>query len=68
MASISSLPSNSCRIENCNVCLQDTQQLAPLCAAVQRDNTLGVMLSLFMPEMRLDKHAVKLQWNDGAPL
>ena len=45
---------------------QETQALAPLCSAVQTQNTLGIMLSLFMPGLRLDRHAVKLQWNDGA--
>lgn len=44
---------------------QETQQRAPLCAAVQRDSTLAVLLSLFMPELRLDSQAIKLQYNSG---
>ncbi|KAK9805616.1 hypothetical protein WJX72_007982 [[Myrmecia] bisecta] len=44
---------------------QDMQQAAPLCAALQHDTTLRTMLSLFMPQLRLDSQAIKLQVNQG---
>lgn len=41
------------------------QALAPLCAQVQHDTTLRVMLSVLMPEVDLQSQAIKLQWNAG---
>jgi hypothetical protein len=41
------------------------QALAPLCAQLQQDATMRVMLSLFMPELSLASQAIKLQYNAG---
>lgn len=45
--------------------LPQTQALAPLAAQLQHDSTLRVMLSVLMPEMRLDSQAIKVQYNAG---
>eukprot|EP00887_Chlorella_sp_A99_P005028 scaffold4.g5028.t1 len=44
---------------------QATQDKAPLCAQLQRDATLRIMLSLFLPHLRLEGQAIKLQCNEG---
>ncbi|KAI3428529.1 hypothetical protein D9Q98_007352 [Chlorella vulgaris] len=44
---------------------QATQDLAPLCAQLQNDATLRVMLNLLMPELSLQSQAIKLQYNAG---
>lgn len=46
-------------------CDPPPQELAPLCAQLQHDGTLRVMLSLLMPELRLHSQAIKLQYNAG---
>ncbi|RMZ56223.1 hypothetical protein APUTEX25_002413, partial [Auxenochlorella protothecoides] len=38
---------------------------APLCSALQEDATLRVMLSLFLPGLRLESQAIKAQHNTG---
>jgi hypothetical protein len=40
---------------------------APLFAALDADRTLQTMLSLLLPQLRLDSHAIKLQLNEGVP-
>ncbi|KAL3160469.1 hypothetical protein ABBQ32_010786 [Trebouxia sp. C0010 RCD-2024] len=47
--------------------LQDAevQQVAPLCQRLNEDSTMRTMLSLFMPHLRLDSQAIKLQCNAG---
>ena len=49
-------------------CLQDIQKAAPLCQTLNDDSTMRTMLSLFMPHLRLDSQAIKLQCNAGAAL
>eukprot|EP00879_Flechtneria_rotunda_P028831 GHRR01031061.1.p1 GENE.GHRR01031061.1~~GHRR01031061.1.p1 ORF type:complete len:400 (+),score=113.92 GHRR01031061.1:185-1384(+) len=39
---------------------------APLFAQLDADRSLVTMLSLFLPQLRLESHAVKLQYNAGA--
>ena len=46
-------------------CSSGLQALAPLCAQLQHDSTLRVMLSLLMPRLSLQTQAIKLQWNEG---
>lgn len=41
------------------------QQAAPLFAKLQQDGTLQTMLNLFLPQLSLDSHAIKLQYNAG---
>jgi Rps23 Pro-64 3,4-dihydroxylase Tpa1-like proline 4-hydroxylase len=43
-----------------------TQQLAPLAASLQHDPTLRIMLSLFLPSLKLDSQAIKFQINSGS--
>ena len=45
--------------------MQDIQQSAPLCQVLNEDSTMRTMLSLFMPHLRLDSQAIKLQCNAG---
>lgn len=45
--------------------MQDVQKLAPLCQTLNEDSTMRTMLSLFMPQLRLDSQAIKLQCNAG---
>ncbi|DBA97947.1 TPA: hypothetical protein ACH3X3_012789 [Trebouxia sp. C0006] len=47
--------------------LRDTavQKLAPLCQLLNQDATMRTMLSLFIPQLRLDSQAIKLQCNAG---
>ena len=45
--------------------MQDIQQSAPLCQILNEDSTMRTMLSLFMPHVRLDSQAIKLQCNAG---
>ena len=45
--------------------MQEVQQSAPLCQALNEDSTMRTMLSLFMPHVRLDSQAIKLQCNAG---
>lgn len=44
------------------------QQAAPLMAQLNTDTTLRTMLSLFMPQLRLEEQAIKLQYNEGKAL
>lgn len=53
-------------IHEAELMLPETQAAAPLCARLQTDTTLRVMLSLFLPRLRLERQAIKLQWNEGA--
>jgi len=46
---------------------QAVQADAPHLAELQADATLRTMLSLLLPQMRLDMQAIKLQVNEGAP-
>jgi hypothetical protein len=39
---------------------------APLFSRLEADRTLQTMLSLLLPQLRLDSHAIKLQLNEGA--
>ena len=48
------------------IAVQAIQNLAPLCQSLNQDTTLRTMLSLFMPQLRLDSQAIKLQVNAGA--
>ncbi|KAL0029367.1 hypothetical protein WJX77_002479 [Trebouxia sp. C0004] len=41
------------------------QELAPLCQLLNQDATMRTMLSLFIPQLRLDSQAIKLQCNAG---
>ncbi|KAF5842296.1 2OG-Fe(II) oxygenase superfamily-domain-containing protein [Dunaliella salina] len=43
----------------------ETQMKAPLCANLGQDTSLATMLSLFMPDVKLDSQAIKLQYNEG---
>ena len=45
--------------------MQDIQHSAPLCQILNEDSTMRTMLSLFMPHVRLDSQAIKLQCNAG---
>jgi hypothetical protein len=38
---------------------------APLLASIDADGSLGVLLSLFLPRLRLDAHGIKAQFNAG---
>ncbi|KAG1675869.1 hypothetical protein FOA52_001526 [Chlamydomonas sp. UWO 241] len=42
------------------------QQSAPLCAQLDADRSLAVLLSIFLPQLTLDEQAIKLQVNTGA--
>ena len=45
--------------------MQVIQKLAPLCQALNQDTTMRTMLSLYVPQLRLDSQAIKLQCNAG---
>ena len=45
--------------------VQAVQKLAPLCQLLNQDATMRTMLSLFIPQLRLDSQAIKLQCNAG---
>lgn len=45
--------------------LPQTQALAPLCAQLQHDTSLLATLNTLLPHLRLDRQAVKVQWNSG---
>lgn len=47
--------------------VQAIQKLAPLCQLLNGDATMRTMLSLFIPQLRLDSQAIKLQCNAGKP-
>ncbi len=42
------------------------QAKVPLCAELNQDRTLPIMLSLLMPQLSLDSQAIKLQVNSGS--
>jgi hypothetical protein len=44
---------------------QAVQDAAPLIAQLNGDATLATMLSLHMPQLRLESQAIKLQYNEG---
>ena len=46
---------------------QAVQADAPQLAELQADATLRTMLSLLLPQMRLDVQAIKVQVNEGEP-
>ena len=48
--------------------VQDIQESAPLCQILNEDTTMRTMISLFMPHVRLDSQATKLQCNAGTAL
>lgn len=48
--------------------MQDIQQSAPLCQVLNEDSTMRTMISLFVPHVRLDSQAIKLQCNAGTAL
>lgn len=41
------------------------QQAAPLIAQLNADRTLATMLSLHIPQLRLESQAIKMQHNEG---
>ena len=45
--------------------MQAVQEAAPLCQLLNQDTTMRTMLSLFIPHLRLDSQAIKLQCNAG---
>jgi hypothetical protein len=46
--------------------LEDTvRKAAPLVAQLDADRRLATMLNLFLPQLRLESHAIKMQRNEG---
>jgi hypothetical protein len=54
-----------CTKAACALAVQAVQKLAPLCQLLNQDATMRTMLSLFIPQLRLDSQAIKLQCNAG---
>ena len=48
-------------------CVQATQKAAPQHAAIWGDSTLRTLLSIFLPQLRLEGQTMKLQANAGTP-
>jgi hypothetical protein len=41
------------------------REAAPLVAQLDADRRLATMLNLFLPKLRLESHAIKMQHNEG---
>lgn len=52
-------------IQEAELQIQSTQNIAPMCSILQNDSTLRTMLNVHIPSLRLQSQAIKLQWNSG---
>jgi hypothetical protein len=56
-------------VHEADMMLEAVRAAAPLFSALDADRTLRTLLSLFMPRtLRLERQAMKLQYNSGARL